>query len=77
MWEAKVFLLDYFWGELSPTSVLGSPGSSAFIGGGVDSKVDSSLLIGVSEGVEDLFWVVEMSSVSVPPWVWDLVVEKS
>jgi len=77
MWEAEVLLFNYFWGKFSPTSILSSPGSSSLICGGVDSKVNSSLLISVGEGVKGLFWVVKMTSVSMPPWVWDFVVEKS
>jgi hypothetical protein len=35
------------------------------------------ILVSVGEGVKDLLWVVEMTVVSEPGWVWHLVVEES
>jgi len=73
----EVLLLDDFWSELRQGLVFSSPGSSAFWSGGVKTKVNLSCLIGVGERVKNILWVVEMSSMSVPPRLWDLVVEKS
>lgn len=50
---------------------------SSFWCGGVHSKDKGLLLICVGEGVQVLFFVIEMASVSYPSGFWDLVVEES
>lgn len=73
----EVLLLDDLWSELGQGFVFSGPGSSALWSGGIKTEVDLSGLISVGEGVENILWVIEMSSMSVPPRMWDLVVEES
>lgn len=50
---------------------------TALWGGGVDAEDKLVLLISMSEGVKGLFGVIEMTTVSEPGWLGDLVVEKT
>ena len=77
VWVLEVLHSDDLWAELMKGLVLLLELESSLLGGGVNTKDDLLVLISVSEGVKDLLWVVEMTIVSQPSWVWNLVVEKS
>jgi hypothetical protein len=77
MWVLEVLHSDDLWAELVKGLVLLSEKLSSLLGGGVDTEDDLLILVSVGEGVKDLLWVVEMTVVSEPGWVWHLVVEES
>lgn len=70
-------LLHELWHEFSESVVIFFESLSSFLGGGVSSEVQLLILISMSERVEGPLWVVQVTSVSVPPWVGNLVVEES
>jgi hypothetical protein len=70
-------LLDHLGGHCSDGVVLSLEGNSALLGGGVHTEGKGLVLVAVGERVEDVIGVIQMSSVSLPPWLGHLVVEKS
>ena len=77
MWECKIFFPDDLWSEGVESIKLSLELSSSFLGGGVNTENNLLVLIGMGEWVEVLLWVIEMTVVSQPGWVWHLIVEKS
>ena len=77
VWVEEILLLDDLWGELVESIPLSLELSSTFLGSGVNTKDNLLVLIGLGEGVEVLLGVVEVTIVSEPGWVWNLVVEES
>lgn len=77
VWELEGVLSDDLWGELVKGLPFFLELNSSLLGGSVNTKDNLLILVGMGEGVEDLLLVVQMSIVSEPGWVWDLVVEKS
>jgi hypothetical protein len=79
MWVKHVFWLDQFWGHSAENIEISLELLSSFFGGGVNTKVNWLLLVTVSERVENFISVlgIKMSVMSVPPWLWDLIIEES
>jgi hypothetical protein len=77
MWVLEVFHSDDLWAEFVKGLVFLLEESSSLLSGGIDTEDDLLVLISIGEGVKDLIWVVEMTIVSEPSWVWYLVIEKS
>jgi hypothetical protein len=79
VWEKHGFFLNNFWGHFSDCLVFSSELSSSLFGSGINTKVDWGYLITVGEGIKKFILLVriEMTLVSVPPWLWYLVVVKS
>ena len=72
-----VFLGDQLGYELASGFPLLLELFTALWGGGVNAEDESVLLISVSEGVKLLLGVIEMTTVSEPSWLGDLVIEET
>jgi hypothetical protein len=47
------------------------------LGGGVHTEEKWGILVGLGEGVEFLLLALDVTTMSDPEWLWDLIVEKS
>lgn len=79
VWVKHHLGVQDFWSDSAEGIELGFEFNSSFFGGGVNTEIDWLFLISVSEGIEKFISVinVEMTMMSVPPWLWDLVIEES
>lgn len=77
MWVYHIFFGDHFRDNGASSFPFLLELLSALWGGGINTKEELMVLIGVSEGIEGLFWFIQMTSVSVPEWFGDFVVEES
>jgi hypothetical protein len=79
VWEEQVLWSEHLWAHLGDGIELSLESLSALLGGGVNSEVHWDLLVSVGERVKSVLldlWV-EVALESVPPWLWDLIEEKS
>jgi len=73
----EVLHFDELWGHFVKGFILLSEKSSSLFSGSIHTENDLLILISTSEGVKDLLWIVKMTVVSQPGWVWDFVIEES
>jgi hypothetical protein len=72
-----VFLGDELGNELADGLPLLLELLTALWGGGVDAEEELVVLVGMGEAVEGLVGLIEMTAVSEPGWLGDLVVEEA
>jgi hypothetical protein len=77
VWVEHLFLLDDLWCHLTKSVPFGLESNSTFLGGGVHAKDNLLILISVSERIKNFLRVIEMTIVSEPSWIGDLIVEES
>lgn len=73
----EVLHLNDLWSHFVKHSILSFPLLSSLLSSGINSEDNLLVLISISEGVKNLFWVIEMAIMSEPSWMWHLVVEES
>jgi len=73
----EVFHLNDLWSHFVEHSIFSFPLLSSLLSSGVNTEDNLLILISTSEGVKNLLWVVKMTIVSQPSWMWDLVIEES
>jgi len=73
----EVFHSNEFWSHFMKSFIFFSKKSSTFLSGSIDTENNLLISISSSKGVKNLLWVVKMTVVSQPGWVWYLVVEES
>lgn len=74
---SEILFLDNLRSNFSQSVVLSLELSSSLLGGGIKTENEILLLISFCERVESLLRVVEMSRVSEPSWLGDLIEEES
>lgn len=77
MRELEILHSDNLWAEFMKGLIFLLVLKSSLLSGSVNTKNNLLVLISICERVNNFFWVVKMSSMSNPGWVWHLVVEKS
>lgn len=79
VWEEHSLWLDDLWSHLGNSIVLSLESGSTLSGSGVNTEVDWLLLICISERVKEFILLlrVQVTLVSMPPWLWNFIVEKS
>ena len=77
MWVHNVILVDNLWSALGESKVLSLEELSSLLSCGVHTEKKRSILIRMGERVKFLFFVLNMTLSSNPPWLWDFIVEES
>jgi len=77
MWVDNSILLDDLWDHFCEGIILSLEQISSLLGGGVHTKEQWNVLVGLGEGVEFLFLIIGVTTSSNPEWLWDLIVEES
>jgi len=72
----EILLRNELWGQCRQELVFSSPSFSTFWGGGIDVILWELLSTGMGEGIKLLLFVIEMTSMSEPGWVWYLIVKR-
>lgn len=70
-------MLDNFWGHGSNSIVFSLESLSSCFGCSVNSEGNLLVLASMSERVKSFVSIIKVTSVSMPPWLWDLIVEES
>ena len=77
--EDHHFPLDHLWAHVGNSVELSLESNSSLLGGSIHTEINLLHLITISEGIEQFISLagIEVTLVSVPPWLWDLIEEKS
>lgn len=77
MWVNHIFLRDQLRDELASSLPFLLKLFTTLWGGGVNTENKFVFLISLGEGIQSFFRFVEVSSISEPGWLGDLVVEQT
>ena len=79
VWEYDLAVFVKFWSQGNQLVDDGLESFSALLGSGVQSEIDSLVLVSVSERIQNIVPLlhVHVALMSVPPWVWQLIVEQT